>query len=93
LAAAAKHYRFLGMKDLPALIPLLLMAAGGALVVQDVASRHLSDRGVLLTLTGYLVFLIALCVFALVVSVRDWQRETVDLLREVRRREPELENG
>ena len=93
LAAAAKRYRFLGMKDLLALVPLLVMALGGALVIRQAASRHLTERGVWLVLSGYLVFLIALCVFALIVSRKDWRRENADLLREIHQREQELQNG
>ena len=93
LAAAAKRYGFLGMKDVLALLPLMVMAVGGALVVYQTASRHLTERGVWLALTGYVVFLIALCVFALVVSRKDWHRENADLLREIRERERELQNG
>ncbi len=93
LTAAAKRYRFLGMKDLPALIPLLVLGLGGALSVYHTASRHLNERGVLLALSGYFVFLTALCVFALIVSRKDWQRDTADLLREIRQRERELQDG
>ena len=76
-----------------ALLPLMVMAVGGAPVVRQAASRHLTERGVWLALTGYAVFLIALCVFALVVSRKDWHRENADLLREIRQREQELQNG
>jgi hypothetical protein len=39
LAAAAERYDFLGMKDVPALVPLLVLALGGALAVYHAASR------------------------------------------------------
>ena len=42
---------------------------------------------------GYLVFFIALCVFARVVSLKDCHRETAALLQEIRQRQQELENG
>ncbi len=93
LAAAAKRYGFLGMKDVLALVPLLVMGLGGGLVVHRAAARHLTERGADLALVGYVVFLIGLCVFALVVSRKDWQRDTAELLREIRQREQELQNG
>ena len=93
LAAAARRYGFLGMKDAPALVPLLVMGLGGALAVYHAAAQHLNERGALLALGGYLVFMAALCVFALVVSRKDWHREHAGLLREIRRREQELQNG
>ena len=93
LAAAAKRYRFLGMKDAPALVPLLVMGLGGALAVHQAAARYLSERGVALAVGGYLLFLVALCVFAVIVSRKDWRRENAELLYEIRRREQELENG
>jgi hypothetical protein len=54
---------------------------------------NLTERGVWIALSGYLVFLTTLCVFALVVSREDWNRENADLLREIRQREQELQNG
>jgi hypothetical protein len=93
LAAAAKRYGFPGVKDVLALVPLLVMGLGGGLVVHRAAARHLTERGVELALGGYVVFLVALCVFALVVSRKDWQRDTAELLREIRQREQELRNG
>ena len=93
LAAAAKRYGFLGTKDVLAILPLLVMGLGGALTVHHTACRYLSDRGTLLALGGYLVFFVALCVFAFIVSRKDWRRKTGDLLEEIRQRQQELENG
>jgi hypothetical protein len=94
LAAAVKRYRFLGVKDVPALVPLLVVGLGGALTIYHTASRlHLSDRGRVLALGGYLVFFVALCVFGLVVSRKDWHRQTTVLLQEIRQRQQQLENG
>lgn len=93
LAAAAWRYRFWGTINLPALIPLLVLGLGGAVTVHYTACRYLSSRGVTLALGGYLLFFIALCVFALVVSLKDWRRETSGLLGEIRRRQQELGNG
>ena len=93
LAAAAWRYRFWGTINLPAVIPLLVLGLGGAVTVHYTACRYLSDRGVLQALVGYVVFFIALCVFALVVSLKDWRRETGGLLEEIRQRQRELENG
>ncbi len=93
LEAAAKRYGFLGMKDVLALIPLLVMGSGGGLVVHRAAARHLTERGAALALGGYVVFLVALCVFALVVSRKDWRKAHADLLREIRQRQQELQNG
>ncbi len=93
LAAAAKRYSFLGMKDVLALIPLLVMGLGGGLVVHHAAVRHLTERGAGLALGGYVMFLVALCVFALVVSRKDWREAHADLLREIRQRQQELQNG
>jgi hypothetical protein len=93
LAAAAKRYGFLGMKDAPALVPLLVMGLFGALAVHQAAARDLSERGVALAVGAYLLFLVALCVFALIVSRKDWRREHAELLQETFRREHELETG
>jgi hypothetical protein len=94
LADAAKRYRFLGLKDVVALLPLLVMGLGGALTIYHTAvRRHLSDHGTTLVLLGYLVFFIVLCVFALIVSRKDWRKDTVALLEEIRRRQQELQNG
>jgi hypothetical protein len=93
LAAAAWRYRFWGPINLPAIIPLLVIGLGGALTIYYTASRYLGERGRALALGGYLVFFIALCVFALVVSLKDWRRETGGLLEEIRRRQHQLENG
>ena len=93
LGAAARRYRFLGMKDAPALVPLLVMGAGGAVAVHHAASRYLNERAALLALGGYLVFFVALCVFALVVSRKDWRQQNAELLQEILRREQELQNG
>jgi hypothetical protein len=93
LAAAAWRYRFWGTINLPALIPLLVLGLGGAVTIHYTACRYLSGRGVTLALGGYGLFFIALCVFALVVSLKDWRRETAPLLDEIRRRQQELENG
>jgi hypothetical protein len=92
LAAAAKRYRFLGMKDVLALVPLLVTGLGGGFAVYDSASRHLTERNALLALSGYLVFFVALCVFAVIVTRSDWHRQTAELVREIRRRERELED-
>jgi uncharacterized membrane-anchored protein len=93
LAAAAWRYRFWGTVNLPALIPLLVMALGGGLTIYHMGCRHLSDRGIWLALGGYAVFFVALCVFAVIVSVKDWRRETAALLDEIRQRQQQLENG
>ncbi len=93
LAAAAKRYGFLGTKDVLAILPLLVMSLGGALTVYHTACRHLSGRGILLALGSYLVFFVALCVFAFIVSRKDWRRETSGLLEKIRQRQQELENG
>jgi hypothetical protein len=93
LAAAARRYRFWGTINLPAIIPLLVLGLGGALTVFHTACRYLNGRGILLALGGYVVFFIALCIFALVVTLKDWRRETAALLDEIRRRQQELENG
>ena len=93
LAAAAKRYGFLGVKDVLALVPLLVMGLGGGLVIHHAAARHLTERGVGLALGGYMVFLAALCVFALVVSRKDWRRNTGGLLWEIRQRQQKLQNG
>ncbi len=93
LAAAARRYRFWGSINLPAIIPLVVLGLGGALTVYHTACRYLSDRGIGLALGGYGVFFIALCVFALVVTLKDWRRQTAVLLDEIRRRQQELENG
>ena len=93
LAAAAWRYRFWGTINLPALIPLLVLGLGGAVTIHYTACRYLSGRGVTLALGGYLLFFIALCVFAIVVSLKDWRRETSGLLEEIRRRQQELGNG
>jgi hypothetical protein len=94
LAAAARRYRFLGVKDVPAMVPLLVMGLGGALTIYHTASRsHWSGRGTVLALGGYVVFFVALCGFALVVSRKDWHRETTVLLEEIRQRQQQLENG
>jgi RNA polymerase sigma factor (sigma-70 family) len=59
----------------------------------DTAVRYLDERGVLWVLTGYAAFIIALCGFALVVSWKDWRKETAHLLGEIRRCQGELQNG
>ena len=94
LAAAARRYRFWGTINLPAIIPLLVLGLGGALTIYHTAVRlHFSDRGTVLALGGYVLFFIALCVFALVVSLKDWRRETGGLLEKIRQRQQELDNG
>jgi hypothetical protein len=93
LGAAAKRYGFLGTKDVPAILPLLVMSLGGALTVYHTACRYLNGRGILLALGSYLVFFVALCVFAFIVSRKDWRRQTGGLLEEIRQRQRELENG
>ena len=89
LAAAAWRCRFLGAIHLPALLPLLVLGLGGAVTIRYTAYRYLSGRGVTLALGGYVLFFIAWCVFALVVSLKDWRRETSGLLEEIRRRQQE----
>lgn len=93
LAAAAKRYRFWGTINLPAIIPLLVMGLGGALTIYYTASRYLNERGRLLALGGYGVFFVVLCVFAFIVSRKDWRKETAALLDEIRQRQQQLENG
>jgi len=70
-----------------------VMGAGGAVAVHHAASRYLNERAALLALGGYLVFFVALCVFALVVSLKDWRQQNAELLQEILRREQELQNG
>ena len=53
----------------------------------------MNDRGIRLALGGYLVFFAARCVFAFIVSRKDWRRETSSLLEEIRQRRQELEQG
>ncbi len=93
LAAAAKRYRLWGARDALAIIPLLVMSLGGGLTIHEAALRHLGRRGAQFAVGGYLVFLIALCVFAAIVSRKQWRAETAALLEEIRRRQQELENG
>ncbi len=93
LAAAAKRYRFWGTLNLPAVIPLLVIGLGGALTIYYTASRYLHERGTRLALGGYGVFFVGLCVFALIVSRKDWRKETATLLEEIRRRQQQLDNG
>jgi len=93
LAAAAKRYQLWGAKDVLAIIPFLVMSLGGGLAVHEAALRHLGQRGAQLALGGYVVFLISLCVFAAIVSRKQWRAETAALLEEIRRRQCQLENG
>ena len=93
LSAAVRRYRFWGTINLPGIIPLLVLCLGGALTVYHIACRYLNGRGITLALGGYGVFLVALCVFALVVSLKDWRKQTAKLLEEIRQRQQELENG
>ena len=46
-----------------------------------------------LALGGGLVLFVALCVFAFIVSRKDWRRETSSLLEEIRQQRQELEHG
>lgn len=93
LAAAAKRYRFWGTINLPAIIPLLVLGLGGALTIYCTAGRYFNERGRLLALGAYGIFFVALCVFAFIVSRKDWRKETAALLEEIRRRQQQLENG
>ncbi len=93
LAAAVKRYQLWRAKDALATIPLLVMSLGGGLTIQEAAMRYLGPRGAQLALGGYVVFLIALCVFAAIVSRKQWRAETATLLEEIRRRQQQLENG
>ena len=93
LAAAAKRYRFLGMKDAPALVPLGAMVLGGALAVHNAALRYMKEGSALWVLSGYAAFIIALCGFSLIVTWKDWRKEDALLLREIRRRQGELQNA
>jgi hypothetical protein len=68
------------------------MVLGGALSVHHAAHRYVNERSVWWALSGYAVFIIALCGFALVVSWKDWRKQNAVLLREIRRRQGELQN-
>jgi hypothetical protein len=91
LVAAASRYQPWRARDVVAAIPLVVMSLGGGLTIYDTALRHLNPRGVSLAVGGYMVFLIALCVFALIVSRKQWRAESALLLEEIRRRQHELE--
>jgi hypothetical protein len=93
LAAAAKRYQFWGAKDVLAIIPLLVISLGGGLTIHEAAMRYLGEQGTQFALGGYLAFLIALGVFAAIVSRKQWRTETAALLEEIRRRQQQLENG
>ena len=93
LAAAAKRYQFWGSINLPAIIPLLVVGLGGALTIYHTALKYFGNRGVGPALGGFVVFFIALCGFAWVVSRKNWRRDNGALLEEIRQRQRELENG
>jgi hypothetical protein len=61
------------------------MVLGGAVSVRHTAIRLMDERGVLWVLTGYAMFIIAFCGFALVVGWKDCRKENANLLRENRR--------
>lgn len=94
LAAAARRYHFWRAQDVVLVVPLLLtLGLGGGLTLWLTAVKYLSPGGTLLALAGYVVFFVALCVFAGIVSWKKWQQESAVLLAEIRRRQRELENG
>ena len=93
LAAAAKRYQFWSSINLPAIIPLLVVGLGGALTIYHTALKYFGNRGVGPALGGFVVFFIALCGFAWVVSRKNWRRDNGALLEEIRQRQRELENG
>lgn len=72
------------------IVPLFVLCLGGALTVHEAATRHLTERGVQLALAGYAVFFVALCIFAVVVSRRDWYRQHGTVVRDLARLEKEL---
>lgn len=94
LAAAAKRYRFWRAQDTLFAIPLLLtLGLGGGLTVWLTALKYSGPRGALLALAGYGLFLAGLCVFAWIVSRKQWRQESAGLLAEIERRRRELDNG
>lgn len=94
LAAAARRYQFWRATDALYVIPLLLILfVGGGLTVRGIAQKYLSQPQIPLALAGYLVFMVALCVFGFIQGRKLWRQKSATLLEDIQRRQNELSNG
>jgi len=94
LAAAARRYQFWRATDALYVIPLLLiMFVGGGLTVRGIAQKYLSQPQIPLALAGYLVLMVALCVFSFIQGRKLWRQNSATLLEDIHRRQDELSNG
>lgn len=94
LAAAAKRYQFWRAGDALYVIPLLLiMFVGGGLTVWGMALKYFGPQHTLLVMGGYAVFITTVSLFGLFQGWKLWQKESAALLKEIHRRQRELDNG
>ena len=84
LEKAEKRLIFMQLYDWLVVIPLLaLLGTGGGFVLVTTLSRYTSNIELLIVI--WVIFFIALILFALTVSRKSWAREHSILLDEVRK--------
>jgi H+/gluconate symporter-like permease len=83
LEEVEKRLIFMRLYDWLVVIPLLLMlGTGGGFIVVSRLSRYTQNIGMITTI--WVIFFIALVVFAFTVSGKDWQKQQGELLDSVR---------
>lgn len=83
LAIAEKRFRFMGLRDWLIVIPLLLvLGTGGGMIFVDRLSNYTGNVSLLTAI--WIIFWIGLCIFAFIVSRKDWQKEYGSLIEEIR---------